>query len=123
MLRGVSYRERARWLWVLVPAAVALVTVLGPAPFAVAFPIYTDYELPNYATDATSSYPPGRCITCHNNPNGGLGCENHDPGEFGSNVRPCLNVFGTAFKNNSKIWTPVLATAAILMRKRMRTSA
>ncbi len=66
---------------------------------------------PVYATNGVGQSR--ACITCHNNPDGGLGCLIGDPvldpvrGEDG--IGHCWNPFGRDFAAAGQIWTPALA--------------
>ncbi|MEM9068709.1 MAG: MopE-related protein [Myxococcota bacterium] len=60
-------------------------------------------RVPNRATAENSAGTVKPCITCHNNPDGGAGCE-----ESGG-TRPCLNPFGMAFRTNMFRWNETLA--------------
>src|SRR5690349_16901129 len=110
MFRFLAYSSRApRWL--LGGAVLAIVTFGRPTPLAEAFPMFDYVDLPNYATDPASTMSPFRCITCHNNPNGGMGCVGAaDPSNIYPDVFRCFNPFGMAFNANSKNWNPTLAT-------------
>lgn len=62
----------------------------------------TAYAYPAYATAGTSRVPNAvtmGCLTCHNNTGGGGGCGSP----------PCLQSFGTAFRNNGYVWNSTLA--------------
>jgi len=66
------------------------------------FPTYPPY-LPNRAYTIGSDNTSKPCITCHNNPDGGQGCQP-------SSSWPCLNPFGSAFASAGRSWSPTLAS-------------
>ncbi len=81
---------------------LALGLVLMHAPAALALESFAA-NLPNRATATTSLGETKPCITCHNNPDGGAGCET------GGGMRPCLNPFGVQFRANGFMWSAALA--------------
>lgn len=67
------------------------VTARAFEPFALQVPCRAT------ATNSVGTVRP--CITCHNNPDGGSGCD----------TPPCQNAFGMAFDLNGKVWDADLA--------------
>ena len=60
-------------------------------------------QVPNRATAQNANGDTRPCITCHNNADGGTGCETT------GGMRPCLNPFGMQFRAAGLMWTPALA--------------
>lgn len=92
-----------------------LASLLALPSVARALPTFAT-RVPNRAMAFSESQGEMRpCITCHNNPDGGLGCVDGS-GEEGK-VGPCFNPFGLMFRDAplegmlSKQWTPALAAA------------
>src|SRR5688500_5669505 len=56
-------------------------------------------QVPCRATATNDAGTARPCITCHNNPNGGMGCASP----------PCFNPFGMAFFANDTFWDMSLA--------------
>lgn len=56
-------------------------------------------QVPCRATAMNSVGTVRPCITCHNNPDGGGGCD----------APPCFNPFGSAFNANGRVWDDTLA--------------
>lgn len=92
---------RTRLLFLLVLPALVVGTLYAPER-ARSFPIYPPL-IPNRATATAADGTQKPCITCHNNPDGGLGCV------ASGGMNPCLNPFGTAFRLNGRIWNATLA--------------
>lgn len=85
--------------------AVALALgVLGGAGSAHAFETYALTLIPNRAYAVNGSGQERACITCHDNPDGGAGCDS-----MMGRPPPCLNSFGVAFQANMKVWNETLA--------------
>ena len=84
------------------PIAAALVVSLAMPSSAFAFEYYAA-RVPRTASAPDSVGTPRPCITCHNNPDGGQGCETM------GGTRPCLNPFGVAFRTNGFRWSRELA--------------
>ncbi|MAQ19059.1 MAG: hypothetical protein CMN30_30200 [Sandaracinus sp.] len=84
--------------------ALALVLLAAPGSVAHALESFAS-RVPNTATATSSLGDPLPCITCHNNPDGGAGCEP----PAGTGTRPCLNPFGIQFQAAGYNWTPALA--------------
>ncbi|NIS30125.1 MAG: hypothetical protein GWO04_09260, partial [Actinobacteria bacterium] len=76
--------------------------VLLHAPAALALESFAA-NVPNRATATTSLGETKPCITCHDNPDGGAGCET------GGGTRPCLNPFGEQFRTSGYVWSMALA--------------
>lgn len=87
-------------LLAVVPAA--LLGMLYQPSTARSYPAYPPL-VPNRAFALDASSQQAACITCHDNPNGGLGCT----GTGG--LAPCFNPFGLAFRDNGKVWSTTLA--------------
>ncbi|MBX3268638.1 MAG: putative metal-binding motif-containing protein [Sandaracinaceae bacterium] len=82
-------------------AALALATALfGTAGTARAFEPFA-LLIPCRATAPNTVGTVRPCITCHNNPDGGSGCD----------MSPCFNAFGEAFNANGRVWNAALAMA------------
>ena len=82
--------------------ALGLVALQGSTAFALES--YAS-ALPNQAQATNSLGESKPCITCHDNPDGGAGCEPPS----GTGTRPCLNPFGMQFRANGYAWNAMLA--------------
>lgn len=65
---------------------------------------YYATRVPRTASAANSVGTERPCITCHDNADGGAGCETM------GGTRPCLNPFGLAFRTNGFRWDATLAS-------------
>ncbi len=87
----MTHRTLFRTLAVVALLVVAPGTARAFEPFALLVPCR--------ATAVNSVGTTRPCITCHDNPDGGAGCD----------MPPCFNPFGTAFDMNGRMWDTTLA--------------
>ena len=82
-------------------SVVAALALLWPTAVQ-AHEFYTT-RVPNPATSMNAAGETTQCITCHDNPDGGAACETT------GGARPCLNLFGLAFRTNGFLWDATLS--------------